>query len=360
MQIFQKKLEQSPNYLFDNKFKKSDILYFDIETTGFSPETTVLYLIGCVYYLEDGWHSIQWFADDRNSELKILESFFELLKKYKILVHFNGDGFDIPYILKKCKQYHLDFSFENIESVDIYKKILPYKRFLKLENLKQKTIEKFLDMKRDDKYSGGELIQIYGTYLKSRYQNNVEDKELLHLLLLHNEEDIIGLLGVTAILNYSDIFTKDIEVTCASLMEEELILNIHLACNLPKRISFGNDSCYFIAYKENATIKIKLYKNELKFFYDNYKDYYYLPEEDTAIHKSVAFYVDKDFRTRAKAANCYSKKTGSFVPQYEEILTPYFKIDYFDKITYVETTDEFMANKEQLNQYAKHILIHMK
>lgn len=359
MQIFQKIIDKAPSYHFSNNYDKSDILYFDIETTGFSATTTVLYLIGCVYYTDGSWRSIQWFADDKNSELNMLESFFEFLSNYKVLVHYNGNGFDIPYILKKCKQYNLDYNFELIESVDIYKRILPYKKFLKLENLKQKTVEKFLDLKREDEYSGGELIQIYGTYLKSKYNNDPQRENLLHLLLLHNEEDIVGLLEVINILNYSDIFTKTMKVTDAKLGEEELILSIQLECNLPKRISFGNDNFYFIAYGNCSTLKVKLYKNELKFFYDNYKDYYYLPQEDTAIHKSVAFYVDKDFRARAKAATCYSKKTGSFVPQYQDILSPYFKIDYFDKITYVETTDDFMSNKDILGQYGKHILLNM-
>lgn len=359
MQIIQKIINKAPNYHFSNEYKKSDILFFDIETTGFSAETTVLYLIGCVYYSDSSWHSIQWFADDKTSELNMLQSFFEFLKDYKVLVHYNGDGFDIPYILKKCKQYTLTFNFDQIKSIDIYKRILPFKKFLKLENLKQKTVEKFLDIQREDKYSGGELIQIYGNYLKSKYQNDPRSRELLQFLLLHNEDDISGLVNVLDILNYSDIFTKNIEVTDAKLEGDELVLFIRLECNLPKRISFGNDSSYFIAYGESATLKIKLYKNELKFFYDNYKDYYYLPKEDTAIHKSVAFYVDKDFRAKAKAATCYSKKTGSFVPQYEEIITPYFKIDYFDKITYVETTDDFMNGKDILSQYAKHIILNM-
>lgn len=359
MQVFQKVLDKSLNYQFDGRYKLDEILFFDIETTGFSPKTTVVYLIGCVYYSEGTFKTIQWFADDKYSEAKILEAFFQHLKKYKVLIHFNGDGFDIPYIQKKCIKYHLDFNFDHIESIDIYKKIKPYKKFLKLDNLKQKTIEHFLDIKREDKYSGGELIQIYGEYLKSKYHTNISNEELLHLLLLHNEEDIEGLLDVTNVLNYWNLFHNPLDVTSASLEENELILNIHFNCNLPKRISFGNEQCYFIAYGENGTLKIKLYKNELKFFYDNYKDYYYLPEEDTAIHKSIAFYVDKDFRTKAKAANCYSKKTGSFVPQYKEIITPYFRIDYFDKITYIETTKDFIENREQLNQYAKHILCNM-
>ena len=41
-----------------------------------------------------------------------------------------------------------------------------------------------------------------------------------------------------------------------------------------------------------------IYQGELKHFYPNYREYYYLPHEDRAIHKSVALYVDRNFRTK--------------------------------------------------------------
>ena len=45
-----------------------DILFFDIETTGLSPKTSSLYLIGCAYYGDDGWHLRQFFANEKNEE----------------------------------------------------------------------------------------------------------------------------------------------------------------------------------------------------------------------------------------------------------------------------------------------------
>ena len=56
------------------------------------------------------------------------------------------------------------------------------------------------------------------------------------------------------------------------------------------------------------TIKVPIIDNELKYFYSDYKNYYYLPAEDTAIHKSVGTYVNKDYRQPAKSYNCYLKK----------------------------------------------------
>ena len=90
--------------------------------------------------------------------------------------------------------------------------------------------------------------------------------------------------------------------------------------------------------------------------YTHLKDYYYLPEEDTAIHKSVAFYVDKNYRTKAKAATCYSKKTCCFLPHHQVVVSPYFKLEYHDKITYFELTDEFIDNETDVKAYVMHVL----
>ena len=47
--------------------KTESFLFFDIETTGFSRDNTILYLIGCGYF-EEGFQFIQWFNDDGTSE----------------------------------------------------------------------------------------------------------------------------------------------------------------------------------------------------------------------------------------------------------------------------------------------------
>ena len=65
-----------------------------------------------------------------------------------------------------------------------------------LENLKQKSIEQFLGIAREDKYNGGQLIEVYGEYLQTH-------SELLkHLLILHNEDDLKGMPQILPILAY--------------------------------------------------------------------------------------------------------------------------------------------------------------
>ena len=131
-------------YPLDRIGPRKDLLFFDIETTGFSGDTSQLYLIGCVYHDGFGWKLIQWFADTRQAEAKLLDAFFSFMKRFKILVHFNGDRFDIPYLEKCCRRLGLNHSFEGMKSLDIYRMVRPFRQLLGLESMKQKAIEQFL------------------------------------------------------------------------------------------------------------------------------------------------------------------------------------------------------------------------
>ena len=339
----------------------NESLFFDIETTGFSSKSTKMYMAGVLYAdSETGtFHTIQWFLEDYAEESALICEFLMFIKKYKCLIHYNGQGFDIPYIEAKCSSYNIIFDFSAFMHIDLYKYAAKLKNIFKTENLKQKTMETFFDLNREDIFSGGDLISVYYDFMEKR------DERAAHFLLLHNYEDLKGMTTLVHILAYTNIFkqgytfssmTIESLTTSDGLKKKEAIIELHLNIPVPKRVSFGHQEFYMTAFNDKIRIKIQVYTDELKYFYPNYKDYYYLPEEDMSIHKSVAFYVDKNFRTRAKAANCYSKKTGQFLPQYQEVDSPYFKMEYHDKKMYFEATDEFQKDTELICKYADHIL----
>ena len=183
-----------------NSLFREDCIFFDIETTGFSAKTSSIYLIGCSYKKGSNIIIEQFFAESPTDEKEILLHFIELLNNYKTIFSFNGLGFDLPFIKAKCNAYKIfempdpiqyiedsiptfDF-FNKFQYIDIFKEVNNIKCLLKLPNYKQKTIEQFLDIKRDDKYTGGELIRVYEEYVKTHDANAEE------LLLLHNYQKI--------------------------------------------------------------------------------------------------------------------------------------------------------------------------
>lgn len=362
MITIEKRLDLPDTYPLERIGKLEEILFFDIETTGFSGDYSNLYLIGCTYYRDGCWNLIQWFADTAGSEEDLLDAFFTFLKQFRTLVHFNGDGFDIPYLMKRCRHFNLPYGFSAVESVDIYKKIKPYRRLLGLDSLKQKAIEQFLGISRTDKYSGGQLIAVYQDYLVTH------ETFLYDLLILHNEDDLKGMPAILPILNYPDFLEHPLRLSGYQVLDETDIFGsrrrlLELGCESGYEVpvAFENTCAPVSCAVEGSrmTLSIELYEGTLKHFYPNYKDYYYLIYEDTAVHKSIGEYVDKDARVKATAKTCYTRKDGCFVPQFEPIWEPVMKAAPKDKLCYADINDVCLKDPACFNAYLRQILKHL-
>lgn len=294
-----------------------DLLFFDIETTGLSPSSSFIYMIGVGYYKDTSFNIVQWFAENSLEESKILSDFYEFIDSFTSIIHFNGQMFDIPFVEKRSQKLKIECPISEKQSFDIYKIIKPYKTILGLQDLKQKTLESFLGINRDDLYSGGELIPVYKKY--SMHPN----AELLDLLLLHNKEDVFNMTNLLLILEYRRI--SDIKFKYNNLSE-----NIYKDYNNNENIELLITGTYELPFKNNIrSIKNNIYLNlsskgtfslripvindELKYFFKDTSNYYYMPELDCAVHKSVASGVDKSRRKPANKNNCYIRTTDSFV-----------------------------------------------
>ncbi|MBQ8591537.1 MAG: ribonuclease H-like domain-containing protein [Lachnospiraceae bacterium] len=347
------------NYPLEHIAPLDKILFLDIETTGFTAKNASIYLIGAAYYEENSWHVIQWFATNYDEEKDILTEFYLFHQNYEHFLHFNGNTFDLPFIKQRGACYDIPFDFSIYEGTDIYKRVAPYKAMLQLERCKQKDIELFLGIQRDDLFSGGELIEVY-----KRYVENPDDISF-QALIQHNLDDMKGMLSITPILAYHDLFHTPVKAKQAQanyytdihgVKRQELIMRINHPAPLPVPLSLNHNSCYYSGEGKSGTLRIPLYEEEMKYFYSNYKDYYYLPAEDTALHKSVAGFVDKMHRLPAQAANCYTRKRSTYLPEWDTTFEPFFKRDYASKELFFELTEEFKSDRKVFSTYAQHVL----
>ena len=360
MRIEKKKLENfTMEYPLEQIAPLDKILFIDIETTGFTAKNSSLYLIGSSYYRDGNWFVKQWFADYYEEEKDVLEAFFSFASSFTHLIHFNGNNFDLPYLMQKCTQYELPCRLDNFEGIDLYRRISPYKFFLNTPNCKQKTLEGFLGIGREDKYNGGQLINIYHTYVK-----NPTDY-LYKLLILHNSDDMKGMLQLIVLLSYHDLFNKEIKVKkvqAASYPDSDgnerhmLLMKLSLPCAIPRPVSVVSNGCCFNGEDGEGLLKVPVYEEELKYFYSNYKDYYYLPAEDTAIHKSVSSFVDRTYRVQATAATCYTRKFSTYLPQWDIQVEPFFKRDHKSKELFFELSEERKKDRELFSMYAGYLL----
>lgn len=343
-----------------------DCVFFDIETTGFRPGTSQLYLIGAaVSDPKSGlgsWTITQWMASQPGEEEALLNAFRDFLDPSRTLVHFNGKKFDLPYLEEKYALHQIPSPFSHMKGVDLYRDFRPLKSFLKLERMNQKSLEDFLGVNREDLFDGGQLIPVYRQFIRSGSQ------ELLAPLLLHNREDISGMIRLTALYSYWKLFEdagmdppfpgRRIQGELLTHQDgaREVLLTLPLESPVSVPVSHMSPLGYFSLGGDQAKWLIPVREGSLRYFFPDYKNYYYLPNEDQAMHKSVAVYVDKQFRQPATRENCYIKTSGLFLPQPEELFSPALRENCQEKQLWFSLTEDFLQDQGKLAQYLASLL----
>lgn len=391
---------QTPRFSYVFPYPLEQVAFFDIETTGLSAQTSSLYLLGMLYYDTDKneWILCQWFADNYRSEKEIILQFLEHLSSIKYLYHFNGKTFDIPYLLKKCHRYaitlseHCDNLLHDAKghySIDLLGKVRPLRHALFLEKCNQTAIEHWLGIQRTDTFSGSDLIPVYSEYMQQKILHTGNAEKLEQVLLLHNHDDIEMMLNLCSILSYDEYLseactlrlldTDNLSVLTVSADSHTITLTLLLPTPVPKEVTLFADYPLLPVREEpqntestmpparlvlsgaEAVLVLPLYEGTLKYFFADYKNYYYLPKEDMAIHKSVAEFVDSSFRNKATAATCYTKKSGRFLPNLrpagkgktacDDTQTALFYLEYKDKLSFCELPDDYAQNTDFWREY---------
>ena len=59
---------------------------------------------------------------------------------------------------------------------------------------------------------------------------------------------------------------------------------------------------------------------------------------------------------QATAANCYTRKYSTYLPQWDIFAEPFFKRDYMSKELFFELTDEMKKDRSFFSRYAQYLL----
>ena len=165
---FLKRLSSSALYRLYPLLKEKTV-FLDIETTGIKPEKAHITVIGCY----DGVET-KVFIYNRNER-----EFLDYIKKYSIVVTFNGSCFDIPFLEKyfstkiKCKQIDLRFVLKDLGYTGGLKKI-----------------EEDLGLSRGDDMQG---VNGYTAVLLWNYYLDTKDETAIDSLVHYNLLDTINL-----------------------------------------------------------------------------------------------------------------------------------------------------------------------
>ncbi len=379
----------------------SDGVFLDIETTGLKRESSSVYLIGllfpCFGHPRGNYDLKLLFAETPEEEPLILEEFRKLLDSgsYTIIT-FNGERFDIPFLLKRCQICNTEppVCLKEGRSFDIYRHLKNYRRAFGLPHLNQKSVEQMLGINREDIYSGGELIPVYYEYIKTK------DPVLENALLTHNAEDVQGMAAILPALNYAEIFRLAEELRESAIISDhssdrpcelvfgqdagpyeipdcgikshkgsyeildcgikshkgfdgqetkELVIRFSLPSPVPLPRLFHDLRLFLSVQESEGELHVPLFSGELKHFFDNYRDYFYIPSDDTAVLKTIGRLMENVTTENAKASNCYIRKNGDFIPLPEGCGIsglPLFKKEYKGKNLYIPVEDSFSGSPE--------------
>ena len=150
----------------------SQSVFLDIETTGLSPVFDTVTMVG----LFDG-HRYEVFIDGQN-----LQDLPNRLKKYSVVVTFNGAGFDLRF---------LKITFPGLELPPIHIDLRWVTRRLGYRG-GLKSIEKEFGISRDE--SVADVDGFDATVLWSRYLRG--DRAALRKLVTYNTEDVVHLKAI--------------------------------------------------------------------------------------------------------------------------------------------------------------------
>lgn len=226
-------------------------------------------------------------------------------------------------------KYHLNNPFDLLEAVDLYRSALSVRNYFPLSSMRQKDLEQFFGIGRKDEKDGGELICIYHNYVKN---HNPED---LKLLILHNRDDLLGMCSLLAIRSYLALADGDWCIHKIDQEQDTLDVVVNLTSPLPSAIMLKNESGTFYARSSRGIFHFPVYQEQLRHYFPDPENYYWLPQEQSVVHKSVGRFVDPAFREKASPDNCYVAKLCHFLRQELSESPSYMKKSRKDKRRYL-------------------------
>ena len=338
-----------------------DILFLDIKATGSSAEKDRIYLIGSAG-CSDNWEITQWLDSTGEEETLLLKSLADLMLSYKVLIFYSADNSLFDFLQERMRRTGIYSGTKNLQLLNLFSRQKKLEKIAGISSGGRFAVEKYYGYARVGTLNEMSAADAYRSYLTTG------SAEHLKAVLLLNVENLEGMIHLASPALYFHSAFRKVNVYKAQANQyegydgephQELLLYFHpdhdYGFPFRESVLLSLDGCFLKLDRENCMLKVPMVEGELKYFYENYQDYYYLPAQDRAIHKSIASFVQKDHRIQATASTCYIGKTGLFLPQWNDFETPCFRKNRKDRLMFFEFTETQKTDRRFFNRYAAYL-----
>ncbi len=223
-------------------------------------------------------------SEIESDEYDLLRRLAELLQPHKVLVTFHGTSSILPFLSKKYKLYGLADALEEKQHIDLADVLRPLYYLLRLPSRKAEDFLCFLGDGVSDPSAAS-----------SPYD------------LLVSPEDFAAVLPhLTYLLPYIAFLDQPFNCISSEADREHLYFTVAPPSPFPKPFSFRAGPFYLSVRGEKAAIAVQVFDGKVKYFYKNYKDFYFLAEEGYAVDKRIGSLVPKERRVPCRRDTAYS------------------------------------------------------
>ncbi len=184
----------SPPSRSSSGFDLRRAVFLDTETTGLAGGAgTAAFLIGVGFVDGERFRVRQYFMRDYHEEGALLHALAEELRRFDLLVTFNGKMFDVPLLDARFRLNRARFPLSDALHLDL---LHPARRLWKarLESCRLQSLEAgLMGLRRTGDIPGEEIPQVYFDWVRRR------DARMLARVFEHNRQDIVSLAALAVL-----------------------------------------------------------------------------------------------------------------------------------------------------------------
>ena len=275
--------EKIINSIRPHGFLRRNECIIDIATSSFRRRGSSLNAVSVVY-CDGDVREVTLIPESVSGEIEAMKKLREILSGFDTAITFNGNAFDMPVLKRLLQDIGSEDFLERLTLRDLF---LEYRSLSPVLGLPGRKLADYASLFAS--HDGGEISR--------EYLASVGDAVKTYIIMpLDALKELLS--GCFSLISASR-GTKD-------QGRDELVFDMRMNTPFPGTIRL-HDEVYRITADENeAILTVPVEDERVRLYHPDIENYFYLPMEGSAVHRSVAGFVDKSRKEKAVRSNCFN------------------------------------------------------